>query len=566
MTVPLQWTVSIKGGNEVKATLAQLDEARRKQVITEKEYAQAVAQSGRQAGQMLNVSRQQEKILRAQFPALQKVSRAMSTLASISRMALTITNALNLARISGNLQDSATISIQNDLNAALRERDQLMKMGLEGSKAWIENEEEIILKTAELAEAHKKAADQFLIDMITTAGSIALVVNAAVDLGIKAIPEMKKFITAIQTLSGANVLASLSNLGKGFTDMFSKLGGGSTKRAIGGIVALGAGMGLLATGGFDALIGKSEKVEDKLKALGGIGAVGIGIALEVPEIAKIALIGTAIIVAITAIILFRKEIGDAFEYIAKHINAETVSAFFTETIPNAISQAGKDVYKFFVTDLPLWAGESWTSISSALAPLFEFFNSIFGPIIQLFTDLITSSQEDGGIFVAIWEGIKASISGVWTIITEQFTAFWNTLVTTMNTAGTSLTSGVNSIFGNMISALNSMITKYNSAATKMRQSTIQPIAFTPVSYTPIQPIIAAATGFNGMVNSPTMFLAGEAGPEQVSITPNGGGRSGSGSTLIINVGGSVVTERKLAQIVDQYQKQNLKSRGFTGFG
>ena len=69
-----------------------------------------------------------------------------------------------------------------------------------------------------------------------------------------------------------------------------------------------------------------------------------------------------------------------------------------------------------------------------------------------------------------------------------------------------------------------------------------------------------------MVNRPTMFLAGEAGPEQVSITPNGGGRSGGGNTLIINVGGSVVTERKLAQIVDQYQKQNLKSRGFTGFG
>ncbi len=36
----------------------------------------------------------------------------------------------------------------------------------------------------------------------------------------------------------------------------------------------------------------------------------------------------------------------------------------------------------------------------------------------------------------------------------------------------------------------------------------------------------AAGGFNGTVSSPTMFLAGEAGPEQVSITPKGKGGGG----------------------------------------
>ena len=67
-----------------------------------------------------------------------------------------------------------------------------------------------------------------------------------------------------------------------------------------------------------------------------------------------------------------------------------------------------------------------------------------------------------------------------------------------------------------------------------------------------------------MVNRPTMFLAGEAGPEQVTISPNG--QSSGGNTIIINVAGSVVTEKRISQMVDQYQKQNLKSRGFTGFG
>ena len=41
-----------------------------------------------------------------------------------------------------------------------------------------------------------------------------------------------------------------------------------------------------------------------------------------------------------------------------------------------------------------------------------------------------------------------------------------------------------------------------------------------------QDYIPAADGFNGMVNKPTMFLAGEAGSEHVSITPSGGSGSG----------------------------------------
>ena len=142
---------------------------------------------------------------------------------------------------------------------------------------------------------------------------------------------------------------------------------------------------------------------------------------------------------------------------------------------------------------------------------------------------------------------------------------WNGVIAITNTAGAGIVAGVNSIFGSLISAMNSAIAAYNSAASRLRQSSIPMLSFSPGTFSPIS-AIKAATGFDGMVNRPTMFLAGEAGPEQVSITPNGGGRSGGGNTLIINVGGSVVTERKLAQIVDQYQKQNLKSRGFTGFG
>jgi len=46
--------------------------------------------------------------------------------------------------------------------------------------------------------------------------------------------------------------------------------------------------------------------------------------------------------------------------------------------------------------------------------------------------------------------------------------------------------------------------------------------------------IAAANGFNGMVNKPTMFLAGERGSEHVQVTPHG--RSSGGTTVNITIG------------------------------
>jgi hypothetical protein len=55
--------------------------------------------------------------------------------------------------------------------------------------------------------------------------------------------------------------------------------------------------------------------------------------------------------------------------------------------------------------------------------------------------------------------------------------------------------------------------------------------------------IPAAAGYSGMVRSPTLFLAGEAGDEHVQITP---GQGAGGHTINVHVYGSVQTERGLA--------------------
>jgi hypothetical protein len=72
-------------------------------------------------------------------------------------------------------------------------------------------------------------------------------------------------------------------------------------------------------------------------------------------------------------------------------------------------------------------------------------------------------------------------------------------------------------------------------------------------------VVPAADGFNGMVNSPTMFLAGESGSEHVSITPNGG--SGGITVNIQNMNGSDNDLRKLKQTILEVIQQSSANRG-----
>lgn len=61
---------------------------------------------------------------------------------------------------------------------------------------------------------------------------------------------------------------------------------------------------------------------------------------------------------------------------------------------------------------------------------------------------------------------------------------------------------------------------------------------------------AMASGGDFMVNRPTLFLAGEAGPERATFT-RAGGRNyhGGGNTVVVQVGGNVVSERDITYAV-----------------
>lgn len=71
-----------------------------------------------------------------------------------------------------------------------------------------------------------------------------------------------------------------------------------------------------------------------------------------------------------------------------------------------------------------------------------------------------------------------------------------------------------------------------------------------------------AQGFDGMINSPTLFMAGEAGAEHVKVTPNGQGGGGGNITVNIqNMNAGDDDLRKLKKTILEVIQQSTNNRG-----
>ena len=72
-----------------------------------------------------------------------------------------------------------------------------------------------------------------------------------------------------------------------------------------------------------------------------------------------------------------------------------------------------------------------------------------------------------------------------------------------------------------------------------------------------------AQGFDGMINSPTLFMAGEAGAEHVKVTPSGQG-GGGGSNITVNIQNMNAGDddlRKLKKTILEVIQQSSANRG-----
>lgn len=508
-SIPLEWTISIKGGNEVKTTLAQLNEEWKKGTISKEEYNKALVRGNRTAAQSLNIDRYQANILKAQYPALQKVSRAMSTVTSISRSLLTISNALNISKISGKLQDIEVMTIQKDLNELKRKRNELEAAGLKGGKDWLTVVEDINIKEEELKKRNQELTDQDWSNMITHVESAILGVGTIFT----------------NLINNPTIFKALVRAGSFFGGAFS------------GFFKLMANpIAKLADWLVPGLTGKTamqsiSKAGMKNGSIFGLSFVG-GMASAIAGILTGVLLATIIFPTLDEVLRKNSSWYDAY---AKWRDQESNK--------NANMLFGKDseTKKSLQETAPGWFGPAEKTQETGLPKQEEVGEqvSFWQPVIDLFTKTIPEAL---------------------VVAKDGFFNMFKATTDLTNLFGAGLVSGINNIFGELIASMNKAISSYNKAAKKMGKSTISSLSFTPSAFTPI-PAIAAAKGFNGIVNSPTMFLAGEAGMEHVAITPSGGSRGGQ---MIVNVYGSVWNERQLFSKLDAIQKQNYKSRGFTG--
>jgi hypothetical protein len=154
---------------------------------------------------------------------------------------------------------------------------------------------------------------------------------------------------------------------------------------------------------------------------------------------------------------------------------------------------------------------------------------------------------------------------LWASMKDGFTMLVNGIIGVLNTLGSGIVAGLNIAGQAIVDAINSLIKKYKKLRDSLGKfgSLLPPLdllTFTPLTFTAI-PLIAAAKGFEGMVSNPTMFLAGEAGPEMVSITPRG---SSGGKTIqvFVNIHGSVWSEKEVSNVVLGKLKDQLKSLNF----
>jgi hypothetical protein len=499
--IELAWKLSLVGADEVKSKITDLHQQFNRGEITVDQYSKGMKQASGELGALTNQGQIASRMFAAQHPAINQLSRAMSGFNSVLHASLAVSNAFNLATIAMSGNSSELTGLQADAAKAQREYNAAVKQFGEDSPEAQQAADNMAVAFAKVKDAQDQMTQQTIQNSITFATSIGVMATTV----ISNIPKMQ---------------IAMAELGASFNSTFSKLGGGSAARAMGGIAAIGSGAALLATGGIDALIGKSGSLEDKLKAVGGVGLVGVGIALEFPEIAKLALIGTAVATATVAIILFREEIGKAFQWIGQQL-----------------APVGADIAKFFTQDLPTWGGQALTWLGNV------FYTG----------------------FSTAWQGIQSAAEASWIALKSGFLGLWNSFATVANAAMSGIAVGISGFLNGIISAVESAL---NAMA---RLSGGGGISLGRVSISAPQiPLIAAATGMDSITNGPMLILAGEGGRrEHVTVTPESsagfsgqGGGGGRGDVHIHLHGSNLWTTRDLLRTASKAFDSDLTSRGF----
>jgi hypothetical protein len=513
--IPIKWKFTTAGTEEVKAKLNEVNRLLNTQNVDVKELDKAKRDYKRTVNEVVRAHTLEKNTFLALHPNLLKVSRAMSTLNSVFRAGMAVSQTLNLMLLRQNSTSSLiadkTLKVeqaQRDYNNAVRD------FGPESDIAR-QKLNELNIALAEQQESlsqEKMQGWQNLIDIISSVGTVVATTFTALTSNPKITSAIWNAASKAGKLFGGiftGVSSAIMVTGQWISDLFASKG--ITKA----LFTSGTKSGTLFGGIFTGAA---------LLAIGTTMFAGLDILLE-------KLLGYSPIKKIVKDTAGRdvqspgEMVGVTKPYESSTISDAMRQHVQWKQITDNISNFFKPITDLFNFGLPEAFGETSSS-----------FNDVIGE------QMLESSESTG---LAFQEGWKST---------------WDGIINLFNSAGSSITSGTNQVFKTLIEHMNRLISAYNRAAKKLGKSTISTIGFSSATWTDI-PTIAAANGFNGMVNSPTMFLTGEAGPEHVSVTPRGKS-NGSGNIIVVNIAGSVISENELYRKFDEKLKSELRRRNF----
>lgn len=515
MAIPLEWKASITGVGDVKSKLAELNQEYKTGQITLEEYSQKKNFLTRVTRSAITTLSQERNILLATHPALQTVSRAMSTFGRVTSSALSIMNAFNLAQ----LVTQGQTQPQFDIKLKIIGVDQELVLLQAALKADPDNEELQILVRLKLAERDelinqsdalgKEISEQWWSNLVTTGAGFGTAIattftaltsnpkvfNAIVGASKWAAGHFAGLFQAFSTtIMVAGTWIKNALMDAGLLTRYTAAGTvAGTKYGTGFLIGVGIGIGLAAGAVFDLIQEKLFGTSTYEKLFGKSASDILGVDIDTP---------------------------DTNIHRTGGIDMPITGSGGTTTTKGGKTSIVQDSKE------PLEQEQkSWT----------EFFNflTVKGP--EAYTVNATASQTSMDAQVATTQ------SGVDII-----------------------TNGYNTLSKGVIGSINNMITQYNRIARKTKQSTLGEATNFTIPATTLGGK-RSATGFEGITNGMTSFIAGEAGREHVKITPLGS-NTGSGKGQVINqyitVQGSILAERDVERIANNGLKRDLKRVGF----
>lgn len=479
VNVPLSWELQIKGAENVKSRLQQLNQEFKNNEITVSEYSKELRRVNQDARVLTQTSTIQKNVFLAMHPAVNQLSRAMSTLSSVARTALSITNALNLATLAFNSTSVSLVEIQAELTQKQRElAEAVVKYGkdsIEVSKI----QEEINVLLAKQTEETKRIGDQQLQNLITLTAVGILVAKQALDISTKVLPAWAAFSALMGGMAGvgASVLAFFAGLASVFANP-----------------AMGQGLAFFVSQFLDFIPGMRE--------LRQVFAEWLHSWAEVD--------GTFIDTAMAK--FFAEDLPNAIAATQEWFGGltESIITFFTESLPSALGDAALYLTNFFLSDFPGWVAASAGIIS--------------------------------GMFANLWDAVKNMTFNAFEYVIDQVTSFVNKARSMLQKLIDFIVQGVRALGGRISGTSGSSTNQYSGMQGSAVTSSLH-----------------AATGFEGMINSPTLMTVGESGSEYVSVTPHGQSPSGGNVTIIVQ---GLITEHQLVGMFDNYLKSRLKMHGF----